>query len=157
MQLCGAPVVGKNSLLAELKSVRADKWTWNANNIILEGNVVIPTANFHIAADKVILNTESRDVECTGNIRLHARRTEKTALTNEQLTELRKYPDVVVEVEEVSFTPLGVPYVNALVYYVSDIVTAEKLSGNLISGYLSMQNVRCKSEHFALKAESAVR
>lgn len=156
-QLQAASAFGKKSLLSELRSVRADKWTWNANNVILEGNVVIPSNNFHIVADKVILNTESRDVECVGNIKLLARKIEKTALTNQQLAELRKYPDTVIEVEDISFTSLGEPYVNALVYYVTDRVTADKLSGNLISGYLSMQNVRCKSGNFALKAASAVR
>ena len=146
-----------NSLLSDFKRIRADKWSWNANNVILEGNVVIPSANFHIMADKVILNTESRDVECAGNVRLFARKVSKTALSNEQLAELRQYPDVVVEVEDVSYNSVGKQYVNALVYYVTDRVSADKLSGNLISGYLSMQNVRCKSDNFALKAESAVR
>ena len=74
-----ASVLGRKNLLSDLRSVRADKWTWNANNVILEGNVVIPSSNFHIVADKVILNTESRDVECIGNIRLLARKTEKTS------------------------------------------------------------------------------
>lgn len=153
----GFAAPSRKSLLSELKSIRADKWTWNANNVILEGNVVVPAKNFHIVADKVILNTESRDVECAGNIRLLARRIEKTSLSNEQLAKLRQYPDVVVEVEEISYSPLGVPFVNALVYYVTDRLTADKLSGNLITGYLSMQNVRCKSENFAIKAAGAVR
>lgn len=153
--VCAAKL--SRNLLSDLRSVRADKWTWNANNVILEGNVIIPSQNFHIVADKVILNTESRDVECHGNVKLLARKIAKTQLSNEQLAELRKYPDVVIEVEETSFSPLGKSYVNALVYYVTDTLTAEKLSGNLISGYLSMQNVRCKSANFALKAESAVR
>lgn len=149
--------LGKKSLLADLKTVRADKWTWDADNIILEGNVVMPSANFHIVADKVILNVESRDVECVGNVRLIARSTTKTTLTNTQLAEIRKYPDVVVEVEDVSFNAFGEPHVNALVYYVTDRVSADKLSGNLITGYLSMQNVRARSENFAIKAKSAVR
>ena len=157
IQICAGSVIGRKNFLSELKSIRADKWTWNANNVILEGNVTIPSKNFHIVADKVILNTESRDIECSGNIRLLARKIEKCALSNEQLAELRKYPDVVIEVEDAAFTSLGEPYVNALVYYVTDSLTADKLAGNLISGYLSMQNVRCKSGNFALKADSAVR
>ncbi|MBR1964989.1 MAG: LPS-assembly protein LptD [Lentisphaeria bacterium] len=157
VQLCSAAAIGRKSFLSELKSIRADKWTWNANNVILEGNVVVPSKNFHIVADKVILNTESRDIECSGNIKLLARKIEKCALSNEQFAELRKYPDVVVEVEDSAFTPLGEPYINTLVYYVTDTLTADKLAGNLTSGYLSMQNVRCKSGNFALKAESAVR
>lgn len=154
--LCGAGI-GKKNMLAEMRTFRADKWTWDANNVILEGNVVMPSPNFHIVADKVILNVDSRDVECVGNVRLMARTTSKTTLTNSQLAELRKYPDVVVEVEDVSFNTFGEPHVNALVYYVTDKVSADKLSGNLITGYLSMQNVRAKSANFAVRAKSAVR
>ena len=128
----------KDRALADLKQISADKWSIVGRNIVAEGNVQIPYGQFHVRPDRAVVNIESRDIAAVGNTRLFNRLEEKTTITPQRLAELQRHPETVITIDDVTFNPLGEAALNVTIVYMGDSLTAQKLSGNLITGYFKI-------------------
>ena len=48
---------------ADFKMIKADHWSITGDNLVLKGNVFLPTAAYDIYADQVIINVKNRDFD----------------------------------------------------------------------------------------------
>ncbi|MDD3885888.1 MAG: hypothetical protein PHI35_03340, partial [Victivallaceae bacterium] len=85
-----------------IKSIRADSWHIVGKNIVVEGNVFVPTPDVDIFADKAVINIENEDIEATGDIRFVRWYHTSGSVTPERLAELERGEDVKVTVTGVS-------------------------------------------------------
>ncbi|MFA7231063.1 MAG: hypothetical protein WC071_07305 [Victivallaceae bacterium] len=143
--------------ISDLKNAKADSWSIVGDNIIVKGNVFIPYKNITIYGDQAIINTESKDIEASGNIRVFRRRVSETTLTIDELDRMRAMPDVFVKINGYVVDPLGNQRIKVTVYNKGDMMKASSISGNLASGMLEFKDLECVFKTFVCKAKSGIR
>ncbi len=140
-----------------LANARADSWSVVDKNIIVKGNVYIPYKNFAVYADSAIINTETKDLEAVGNIRIYRTRITKGTLTIDQLDKLRQNPYVMVIIDKYIINPVGGQTIKVTVYERGDAMRASKISGNLTTGLLEFKDLEMRLNNFMCKAEYGIR
>ena len=139
---------------SDLSNARADYWTVIDKNIIVKGHVFIPYKNFMVYADKAILNTETRDLEAVGNVRLYHTKIKQMTVTIDELDYLKTKPRYMIIIDGYTIDPVGMQKIKITVYERGDALRAHKVSGNLNTGliefkdlYVSMKGFVCEAEH----------
>ncbi len=140
-----------------LANTKADSWTVVGKNIVVKGNVHIPYGNITVYADRAIVNTESKDIEAVGNIRMFRTRETKGEVTIDELARLRNMTDCMVRIDNYTIDPLGIQRIKVTIFTQGDLIRASKVSGNLSTGFLSFRDFECKYKTFACKAKSGER
>ena len=143
--------------ISSLANARADSWSIVDKNIIVKGNVYIPYKNFSIYADSAIINTETKDIEAIGNIRVYRSKIQKATLTIDQLDKLRQDPKVMVVIDSYTVNPLGVQTINVTAYERGDTIRASKISGNLNTGLMEFKDLEVKFNNFMCRADYGIR
>ena len=126
-----------NSKDNSLSNTRADSWSYVGKNIVVKGNVYIPYGDITVYADRAIVNTESKDIEASGNIRLYKVQVKKQNIPIGDLIKLRAMPEVMVKIEGYSVDPLGNQTVDVEIHTRGDMIKCSRLSGNLSTGVLT--------------------
>lgn len=147
----------KKSSLSQLRNVKADHWSLVGKNIIAKGNVYIPFGEFIIYADKAVVNFENKDLEAIGNIRVYEVKKEEAGITLDKLAEISAYPRAVVDILDYVVDPDGTPKAKVRVTYRGGMFRADKVTGNLSSGYFKVTNLNASYKDFVIRAKSGVR
>lgn len=141
----------------ELQHARADQWRLVGKTLFVKGNVYVPYGNMIIRADQAMIDLDSRDIEAQGNVRMSAIVTETAALTMDELERLQMQSRVSFEIVGQVIDPLGNRKIKVEVSSESSTVTADRVSGNLVSGYLHFTKLRMRLKTFVCKAERGTR
>ncbi|MFA6714672.1 MAG: hypothetical protein WCS27_04810, partial [Victivallaceae bacterium] len=147
----------KKSGLNELRNVKADHWSLVGKNIIVKGNVHIPYGEYVVYADRAVVNFETKDLEAIGNIRISQLKEEEATVDLDRLAELSAYPRASVNILDYVIDTNGVPKAKVKVLYRGGMLRADKVTGNLSSGYFKINNLRGTYKDFTIKAKSGVR
>jgi lipopolysaccharide assembly outer membrane protein LptD (OstA) len=146
-----------NAGVKSLANAHADSWSVVGKNIIVKGNVFIPYQNYAIYADSAIINTETKDIEAIGNVRVYRTKQSTKTLTIDQLDALRNYPNIVTTIDEYTTNVFGVQTIKVTIRERGDAIKASKISGNMATGLMEFQNLEIKLNNFLCKAKYGVR
>lgn len=149
--------LGVPTKLSDLKEIKADKWLISGGNIIVKGNVHVPFGALDIYADEAVVNIENRDLEATGNLMVYSRNSASGSVTPSELVKLQRMAGVLVTVNGISTSILGEQRIKVSVSSANDNIRARKLSGNLVSGYLEINDVSIRFRNFVARAGRALR
>jgi len=138
----------------DFKKLSADQWRAVGKNIIVEGNVYVPVKSLELFADKMVINTESRDFEAIGNVRLYRWQDFTVPVTLAQLAKLENSSDTLVRSVTSSVDYTGNRSFTAKVAFKQDNMTANRIVGNLDSGYVRFDNVQMRYSTFVCRAKS---
>ena len=140
-----------------LKDVKADRWNVVGKNIMVSGNIRIPADGMELTADQAVINTENRDIEASGNVRLRRWQSQTVTVTPAELERLRKKENVTVEVLSLQGDALGEQKLNVKVTTLEQSFRASRLSGNMATGYFRFDNFSLRSGTLVCRAKSAER
>ncbi len=143
--------------VTDLSNARTDEWTIVGKNIMLTGNVYLPFGRFLIYADKAIINMESKDLEATGNIRVYRTATRPAKVTIGDLIKLRNFADTSVTIKGYEVDPLGNQKIAIEIQERGDMITADRVSGNLETGAMEFSNVNLRYKTFVARAPYVIR
>ncbi len=140
-----------------LKSVHADGWSVVGKNIIAKGHVHISFGEFEFLADQAILNIESRDLEAVGDIRVTRNVTANFQVPLKDLEKYQNLPDGKVEITGVSNDIWGKKTISIKRTFIDGTINAERVSGNLDSGYFRFDKAVLRFKNLVCRAESGER
>lgn len=140
-----------------LADAHADAWSVIDKNIIVKGNVFIPYKNFSIYADRAIINTETKDLEAVGNVRVYHAKITQATVTIDQLDRLRKNPNIRVIINQYITNPFGEQTIKITIYQRSEALRASKVSGNLTTGMLEFKDLEIQFDNFFCMAKYGIR
>ncbi len=143
--------------LMDLKQIGADHWNISGGNIMVSGNVHIPFGPLEIFADRAIVNVENKDVEAIGNILVYRRSSSKMQIRADELAELHRVHRVKSTITSVNTDLFGEQRLNVECEMVLDSVHAQRIVGNLSSGYMSLDDLRGSFANLAFTAKSGER
>ncbi|MBO5722922.1 MAG: LPS-assembly protein LptD, partial [Lentisphaeria bacterium] len=129
----------------------------SGETLFVSGNVHIPYGNTIIRADSAMIDTESNDIEAKGNVQLTSVKRTPQIVTIEELDRLLNNPRFAVEYLDVMVDPLGVRKIKINVVSRGGSITADRLSGNLLSGMMTFTNLQLQAGTFTCKAKRGVR
>jgi hypothetical protein len=139
---------------ASLANTRADSWKIVGDNIIANGNVFIPYGDVSISCDKAIVNIKSKDIEAAGHIRFFATRSEEATLSPEKFAKVSADPNALAIATGYEVDPLGYRRIKARIYSRGDALEAEKVVGNLATGFMQFKNLSGRYKTFVMRAKS---
>jgi len=157
LRLGGAEILGDRITKDDFKRIKADNWRLVGKNIIASGNVHVPFGNFDLRADQVVLNIESRDLEAVGNISLHRWQTGKVSVEPGELEELSHRNGIRIRVIGSTGDIWGNRKVDLEVRRAADSITAQRVSGNLSSGYFNFDRAQLHFRNFVCRVGSGER
>ncbi len=140
-----------------LSNTKADSWSIVGKNIVVKGNVYIPYGEITVYADRAIVNTESKDIEASGNIRLYKSKKSKSNIPIGDLVKLQAMPEIMVKILGYTVDPLGNQTVEVEVHTRGDMVKASRVSGNLSTGVIDITDFEARYKTFVCKAKSGTR
>lgn len=142
---------------SSLKRIKADNWNIVGQNIVVRGNVYVPFGDFEIFADQAVINVESKDIEATGNIRFLRWVNASGSVDAAKLARLETAPDILVSISGITGNIWGEKSISVKASGISDNMHAERLVGNLETGYFLFEKARLKFKSFVCKAETGER
>ena len=142
---------------SSLKRIKADNWNVVGQNIVVRGNVYVPFGDFEIFADQAVINVESKDIEATGNIRFLRWVNAVGNVDAAKLARLENAPNILVSVRGISGNIWGEKSIAVSASGISDNLHAERLVGNLETGYFAFEKARLKFKSFVCRAETGER
>ncbi len=140
-----------------LKRIKADSWNIVGKNIIVRGNVYVPFGDLEIYADQAVINVDSKDVEATGNIQFFRWMDTSGSVSPEKLARLESAPNILVTVTGVTGDIWGDQSISIKGSGLSDNLRADRIVGNLETGYFQFEKAQLKFKTFVCRAESGER
>ncbi len=141
----------------DLSKARTDEWTIVGKNIMLQGNVYMPFGKFTIYADKVIINTETKDFEAVGNLKIYRTLSREMTVTIQELIKMRNNSEWNITIKDYVTDPLGDQKIKVEIIERGDKVIAERVSGNLDTGAMEFNDILISYRTFVCKAPYAIR
>ena len=160
--LCGLPVraaniLGERITKEDFRRIKADKWHLVGKNIVASGNVHVPFGNFELRADQAVLNLESRDLEAVGNIELQHWRTARVVVSPGELEDLAHRTGIRIKVVGTTGDIWGNRMVTIEVSRPMDSISAQRITGNLRTGYMSFDRAQLHFSNFVCRVGSGER
>ena len=153
----GAANLGAAKLnFASFKEFNAESWQFAGQNIVAKG-VYIPAGDLEIYADQAVINIESRDFEASGNVQVYRWQTAGGVVDMAKLARMQNAPNTSVTVRGIVGDIWGEQKASVSVSMLTDNIRAEKLIGNLESGYFRFEKAQLRFQTFVCRAESAER
>jgi len=147
--------ISENGLL--FKYVRAGSWSIVGRNIIVRGGIHIPLGDLEIFADQAVINIENQDIEASGHVRFIAWQHKDEVVDPDKLAALERLPGTLVEIKGVKGDIWGRQQVKVTITRTTDNISADRLVGNLSSGYFRFDGVSARYATFVCRAKSAER
>lgn len=141
----------------DFKRLHADSWRAVGHNVIISGNAYLPAGPMEVFADQIVINMQNGDFEASGNVRIFRWQDGAGAVSLEKLAEMEQHNNVRINDVSSQVSILGERTYTAKFSSQTDRITADKVSGNLNSGYLNMLNPTVRYATFVCKAASAER
>ena len=138
---------------SSLKRINADSWSIVGKNIVVSGNVYLPFGDLELFADRAVINVENKDVEISGNVRFYRWQNIVGSVTPERLAELEDMPNVLVAVTGLTGNFWGEKSIAVNASSLTDNLKAQRLVGNLESGYFSFEDAELKFQTFVCRAK----
>ena len=157
LTLHAVDIFGERITKDDFKRIKADQWHLVGKNIIASGNVHIPFGNFEVRADQAVLNLESQDLEAVGNITLHRWQHAKTVVEPDKLEELTHLSGVRVRILGSTGDIWGKRKIQIDISRPADSISAQRISGNLKTGYLSFDRAKLRFRNLICRVESGER
>ncbi|MCQ2377715.1 MAG: hypothetical protein MJ016_00690 [Victivallaceae bacterium] len=146
-----------NIKIDSISSFKAGKWSVVGKNVFAEGGVHIPLEDFEVFADRAIINTESQDIEAVGNIRFLRWNRAEANISPSLLMKMQRRPDVVVTTQGIVSDDFDRKTIRAKAVYLTDRVSAQRMSGNLKTGYFHFDTFTITMDTMVCRAVSAER
>ena len=143
--------------IKDVSNLKAGKWSIVGKNIFAEDGVHIPMEEFEVFADRAIINTESQDIEAVGNIRFLRWNRAPSNISPSLLMKLQRRPDVVVTTKGIVSDEFDNRKIQAEAVYLTDRVSAQRMSGNLKTGYFHFDTFTVTMDQMVCRAVSAER
>ena len=140
-----------------LQHARADQWRLAGKTLFVKGNVYIPYGNMTITADQAMIDLESQDIEAKGNISFATVKKEYRNVTLDEFELLRREPGMAAEIKGTVVDPLGNQKLQVEIARSSSAVTADRMSGNLLTGMMTFADLKLRAGNFVCKAKRGVR
>jgi len=141
----------------DFKRIKADHWSVVGKNIIVRGNVYLPMADFEVFADQAIVDIENQDLEVVGNVRLIRWMSSAGSVEPGHLTRLLTSSDAKVSIKGIDGNVFGHKKISVDAYSVADSLTADRMAGNMKSGYFRFDHAQLKFKNFVCRADSGER
>ena len=138
----------------DFKYLYADSWRAVGHNIIIEGNACLPLANMEICADKIIVNTQSSDFEAIGHISIYRWQNGAGKSSLDKIAEMEQSGNVVVRAVSSSASLFNERSFDVKFSYQTDRITADKITGNLQTGYFDIINPVVRYTNFVCMTEN---
>lgn len=146
-----------SSGLQALKHIKADKWSVVAGNYVLTGNVTVKYRDFVLSCDQAIINPKQNDVEAKGNCRLIRWQSKTMSIPVKELARLEKKNELLVTVLGVEGDVFGKRKLSVKIDYINESVRAQKIIGNMKSGYFRFDQPRVKTTSIVCRADAGER
>ena len=150
-------IFGERITQDDFKRIKADRWHLVGKNIIASGNVHIPFGNFEVRADQAVLNLESEDLEAVGNISLQRWQHAKIFVEPGELEELTQRAGVRIRIIGSTADIWGKRKIQIDVARPADSISAQRITGNLKTGYLSFDRATLRFRNMICRVESGER
>ncbi|MBR7121250.1 MAG: LPS-assembly protein LptD [Lentisphaeria bacterium] len=141
----------------DFKRLHADSWRVVGRNIIIEGNAYLPAGSLEIFADRIILNMDSHDFEAIGNITVFRWQNGSGTVSLESLAQLERRANVLIREVNSSVSVLGERSYTVSFAFQTDRISADRLTGNLKTGFFEFINPVIRYATFVCKAASGTR
>ncbi len=142
---------------ADFKMIKADHWSITGDNLVVKGNVFLPTSTYDIYADQVIINIKNRDFDAKGNLRLY-QKSESTKIVNPgELAQFEDVAGITYQIDSVKTDIYGRQQVQVKYQWVGAMLTASSLSGNILTGYFQFSNARIATAELTAEVKSGRR
>ena len=142
---------------ADFKMIKADHWSIAGDNLVVKGNVFLPTAAYDIYADQVVINIKNRDFDAKGNLRLYQKITESKVVKPGELAQFEDVAGITYQIGEVTTDVYGYQTVQVKYQRVAATITASSISGNMLTGYFQFSNARIASADLTATVKSGRR
>jgi len=142
---------------ADFKMIQAAHWSITGDNLVVKGNVFIPTEHYDLYADHVVINLKNRDFDARGNLRLHQKSTKTKTVKPGDLAQFEDVNGITYEVSAVSTDVYGQQTVTVKYHQIVASVTASEISGNLRTGYFRFSDARIATFDLTIKVKSGRR
>ncbi|MCQ2379400.1 MAG: hypothetical protein MJ025_00525 [Victivallaceae bacterium] len=143
--------------LEQLRRFKAERWTVIGKNIFVKGGIHLPYGEYELYADQAVINTESGDLEAVGNIRFYRWQKTTAKLDLNKLAELGGRNDLLLEMDSSSTNEWGQKIFNVKGRYLTDTISAQRVAGNITTGYFRMDDFTMRSNTVVCRAKSAER
>ena len=140
-----------------LEKIKADSWSVVGKNITVSGGVHIPYDEWELYADEAVVNIESRDVEAYGNIRFYRWERHNKEVSPSELAKLRTISGLVIGIDGLTGDNWGNKRIKINGLVLTDQFTAQRMVGNLDSGYFRFDNFAIETKTVVCAAKSAER
>ena len=143
--------------LGDLADATSGSWSMVGKVLVLENQVFIPLNDMAIYADAAVIDLESNDAEITGNIRCYRIKRSKIVVPVDTLIQLRRNPEVSVNILGYITDPIGGQMVECMVYSRGDMIRASRMAGNLNTGVFELNDVELAFRNFYGRANYGIR
>ena len=142
---------------SDFKMIRADHWSITGDNLVVEGNVFVPSDVYDIYADRVVINVKSRDFDARGNLRLYQKNKSSKSVKPGELAQFEDVSGILYQIGSVTRDIFGRQTVQVEYYTVGASMQAESLSGNLTTGYFQFTNALLMTPDMSARIKSGRR
>jgi len=154
--LYASPLGASKLNFASFKEFNADSWQFVGKNIVAR-KVYIPAGDLEIYADEAVINIESRDFEVSGNVRVYRWQNSGGVVDLDKLARIERAANCSVEVKGIVGDVWGDRRIQVAVSMLTDNISAQKLAGNLDSGYFQFKEAQLTFKTYVCRAESGER
>lgn len=138
------------------QAFKADSWQFVGQNIVAKG-VYIPAGDLEIYADQATINIESKDLEAIGNVQVYHWENSSGIVDLEKLSRIQNMPNCGVTLLGIRADIWGKPSVQVRVSMLTGNIKAQRLVGNLESGYFQFEDVVFRFQTYVCRAERGER
>jgi len=135
----------------------ADKLSFQGDNIVADGHVVIKYKDIWITADRAIVNIPSKDIEAEGRVTFVKRSTTNQELRYKEYLKLLDDPDIKVIRNGYIMGPTGRQLVDVTIIEEKHSWKGDKASGNLTTGVFDLGELYGHYDAFFIKGGHAER
>lgn len=141
---------------ASFKEFNADSWQFVGQNIVAKG-VYIPAGDLEIYADQATINIESRDIEAVGNVQVYRWENSGGVVDMAKLARIQNTPNCSVTLLGITGDVWGDLSVQVSISMLTDNIKAQRLVGNLDSGYFQFEDAQFRFKTYVCRAERGER
>ncbi len=142
---------------ADFKMIKADHWSITGDNLVVKGNVFLPTAACDIYADQVVINIKNRDFDARGNLRIYQKTAKTKTVKPGELAQFEDTAGITYQIDNITTDIYGYQQITVKYQYVAATLTASAASGNMLTGFFQFSNARITTADLNVQAKAGRR
>ncbi len=148
---------GGDAMLADLKNSQAREWRKVGDTFVFQGDIRIPYKDLVFYADNAIIDIENRDIELTGNVRLYRVINSSKSMTINDLERVMALSGLYLSITGYTTNGLGEQQVSVSMFTPGEVLKADRVTGNLLTGVFAFDNLNCDFGTFVASAKAGER